>query len=117
VVTETAMQQHHKVTVPLGHRISLASATRFLLHYFDCDSWYVAAQRDHLFVLHLTRGNVKRYAVCLECTKPVDKAIYHDALVSSVSVLPLGSQHDLLAKEIGDMKSGLLELARGEEVC
>ena len=117
--TETrAMEQQHKVTVPLGHRIEATEAIHYLLHRLDCDSWYVACHREHLYVLHLTKGNVKRYAVCFEGTAPVDKGICHASLASSISVLPLGSEHDLAEETAKEIKLGLLGLARvhGSEV-
>lgn len=105
------MEQHHKVTVPLGHRLDVTEATHYLLHHLGCDSWYVACHREHLYVLHLTRGNVKSYAVCFECTNPVDKAVYHGSQASSLSILPLGAEHNLSEEAVQGLKGGLLELA------
>jgi hypothetical protein len=107
------MEQHHKVTVPMGHRVDVAEATRYLLHRLNCDSWYVACHREHLYVLHLTKGNTKRYAVCFECTAPVDKGICHRSLASSISILPLGAEHDLAGEVAQQLKTGLLGLAAG----
>jgi hypothetical protein len=106
------MEQHHKVTVPLGHRVEVTEAIHYLLHRLDCDSWYVACQRQHLYVLHLMKGNLKRYAVCFECTSPVEKGIYHGSHASSISLQPLGAEHDLAEGTIKEIKAGLLELAK-----
>jgi len=89
----------------------MAEATEYLLARLHCDSWYVAGQREHLFVLHFTRYGQKRFAVCFECTTPADKGIYHGSLVSSVSMLPLGDEPDLPAETIGGIHRGLMELA------
>jgi hypothetical protein len=91
----------------------MPDATRFLAHHLDCDSWYVACQHEHLFVLHLTQGGRKRFALSLECTAPVDKGIYHGSIVSSVSILPLAGEPDLSAEQIAQIKRGLIELAWG----
>lgn len=105
------MEEHHKVTMPLGHRVDVAEALHYLVPRLGCDGWYVASQREHLFVIHLTLSEARRYAVSLECTTPVEKGIYHGSLASSISVLPLGEEHDLTPEAAQEIKSGLLALA------
>ncbi len=105
------MEQHHKHCVPLIHRVGVTEALQFLLHRLRCDNWYVAAQREHLFVFHLTEANRKRYAVCFECTTPVDKAVYHGSRASSLSILPLDDEPELSAAALSEIRGGLSELA------
>ncbi len=105
------MEQHHKVNLPLGHRLDVAEATQHLLHRLGCDSWYVACHREHLYVLHLTKGGMKHYAVCFECTSPVDKGVYHGSQASAVSILPLGQEHDLSPEAVKEIQAELMELA------
>ncbi len=105
------MEQHHKVAVPLAHRVGVTEVLQYLVHHLHCNSWYVAAHREHLFVFHLTDGDRKRFAACIECTAPVDKGIYHGSTASSVSVLALGDEPELSAEELSELRLGLTELA------
>ncbi len=101
------MEQHHKVAVPLVHRVEVTAVLHYLSHHLHCDGWYVAAHREHLFVFHLTAGEQKRFAVCVECTAPVEKGIYHGSTASSVSVLSLGDEPELSPDELKQIRAGL----------
>jgi hypothetical protein len=105
------MEQSHRVMMPLGHRVDTSELVQYLVQQLDCDSWYVASQREQLLVLHLTKDNVKRFAVSMECTAPVEKGIYHGGHASSLCILPLGEEPDLPAETVRAVRSGLADLA------
>lgn len=105
------MEQHHKAAVPLAHRVGVTEVLQYLLHRLQCDSWYVAAHREHVFVFHLTSGEHKRFAVCVECTAPVDKGIYHGSTASSLSVLALGDEPEISAGDLQEIQAALTDLA------
>jgi hypothetical protein len=99
-----------------GHRVEITVATRYLQRHLDCDDWYVACHHEHLIVVHLTKGGLKKYALCFEATPSVEKGVYHGSLSSSISIVPLGSEHDLPKEVLAEMKAGLIELSSAH-VC
>jgi len=105
------MEEQHKVLLMSGHNVEMTAATRYLQQHLGCDDWYVACHHEHLFVVHLTKGGVKKYALCFEGTPPVEKGIYHGSLSSSISIVPLGSEHDLPKEVLAEMKAGLEQLS------
>ncbi len=105
------MDQQHKILLMSGHRIDMTEAARFVQEHLGCDDWYVACQHEHLFVVHLASNGVKKYALCFEGTPPVEKNIYHGSLSSSISIVPLGSEHDLSDELLAEMKAGLAQLS------
>ena len=90
----------HKVDFTLTHSVEVSEATKCLLRQLGCDDWYVARHHNHLFVFHLTRSGIDKYAVTFQCTSPVEKAIYHGSKAWSVSVIPLRSE-DALPEDTG----------------
>ena len=107
------MDHEHKVAVPMAHRVDVGEATKHLLHRLGCDGWYVASHHENVFVFHFTQGGVDRYAVCFECTMPVEKGIYHGSKAWSVSIIPLGSGDDLPAEVVKEITDGLAMLKAG----
>lgn len=89
------MEHAHKVDVPLSHHVDVDRATHFLLRELDCDSWYVACHQEHRFVFRLSHQGEDRYALCFECTPPVDKGIYHGSKAWALSIIPLRGVEDL----------------------
>jgi hypothetical protein len=83
------MEHAHRIEVPLVHQVEVGKATQVLLHHLDCDGWYVACHREHQYVYHLTRHGADKYAVCFQCTPPVEKGIYHGSKAWALSVIPL----------------------------
>ena len=106
------MEAHHKAAVPLRHRVGVTPAIDFLVHRLACDNWYVACHREHLFVIHLTRGGLRRFAACCECTSPAEKGITHESQLTSVSIVPLGEEPDLSPVAQRELGEGLSELGR-----
>jgi hypothetical protein len=104
------MDHTHKVDVPLAHRVDVSEATKYLLHQLHCDDWYVACHHDHLFVFRLTQGRVDRYAVCYQCTSPVEKGIYHGSKAWSMSIVPLRGEANLPEDTLREIKARLAEL-------
>jgi hypothetical protein len=93
--------------------VDVSEASKYLLHQLDCDDWYVAAQREHLLVVHLSKASVHKYAVCFECTTPVEKAVYHGSKAWSLSILPLGNTGPLPGEKAGMIRAGLGNLSSG----
>ena len=104
------MDHAHKVEVELAHRVDVSGATKFLLHQLGCDDWYVACQHEHLFVFRLTLRGVDRYAVCYQCTSPVEKGIYHGSKAWSMSIIPLRAEDSLPEDKVKEIKARLAEL-------
>lgn len=104
------MDHAHKVDVPLAHELDMSEAIQFLLRELDCDSWYVACQHEHLFVCRLAKGGVDRYAVCLQCTPAVDKAIYRGSKTWALSIIPLHDLESLPEPKVDEIKRGLERL-------
>jgi hypothetical protein len=86
-------------------------ATQCLMHYLNCDDWYVACHHGHQFIVHLTSQGAKRYAVCFEGRPPCEKNVYHGSLAEGVSIVPLGQQHDLTPEISAAVKAELIELS------
>ena len=101
------MEHEHKIEISLPHHVDVSEAAKYLLHQLDCDDWYVAAQREHLLVVHLSKESVHKYAVCFECTAPVEKAVYHGSKAWSLSILPLKDAEQLTHDKISAIKAGL----------
>ena len=98
------MEHTHKIDVPLAHHVEVGAAVKYLLEALDCDDWYVAWHQEHLFVYHLTKGGMDKYAARFEGTAPVEKGIYHGSKAWALSLVPLGHELDLTqerAKELG----------------
>jgi hypothetical protein len=104
------MDHAHKVDVPLSHELDMGEAIQFLLLQLDCDSWYVACHQEHLFVCRLAKGSVDQYAVSLQCTPPVDKAIYHGSKTWALSIIPLHGVESLPEPKVNEIKTGLERL-------
>ena len=105
------MEHTHRVDVPLVHHVEVTKAVQFLLHHLGCDHWYVACQREHLFVYHLTRAGVDRYAACFQCNPPVEKGIYHGSKAWALSLIPLSPGESLGQNESRQISTGLASLA------
>ncbi len=104
------MEHAHKVDVPLAHRVELDEATKYLLYKLDCDSWYVACHHEHLFVLHLTKGEVDQYAARFECNPPVEKGVFHTSRAWSLSIVPLAGQENLSQSAVKELRTALAAL-------
>lgn len=104
------MDHAHKVDVLLAHEVDVGNATQILLHQLDCDRWYVACHRDHLFVYHLAKGAEDRYAVSFDCTPPVEKGIYHGSRAWSLAIIPLHNVGALPESKEHEIKSSLASL-------
>jgi hypothetical protein len=104
------MDHSQKVDVPLDHQVEIGRAAKYLVGELDCDSWYVACRRENLFVLHLNRQGVHKFALSFECSSPVDKAIYHDPKAWALRITPLHSQDSLTETRILELKAGLARL-------
>jgi hypothetical protein len=83
------MDHGRKLDVPLAHQVEMRKALQLLLHQLGCDHWYVACHHEHLFVYHLTKAGVDRYAACFQCSPPLEKGIYHGGKAWSLSLIPL----------------------------
>ena len=101
------MDHAHKVDVLLPHEVDVSKATQLLLHQLDCDRWYVACHREHVFVYHLSKGAEDRYAVSFDCTPPVEKGIYHGSRAWSLSIIPLHGVEALTEAKENEIKAGL----------
>ena len=95
---------------PLSHSVDVSKATEYLLHELDCDDWYVACHHDDLFVFHLTHSGSDRYAVCYQCTSPVEKGLHHANKARSMSVIPLPGGDNLREATLREMQAKLPEL-------
>jgi hypothetical protein len=104
------MDLAHKIEVSLVHPVEVSRAANCLVHELECDSWFVACRREHLYVLHLNQGGEHKFAVSFECTSPVDKGIYHDPKAWSLRITPLHSEDSLSEARILQIKAGLAEL-------
>jgi hypothetical protein len=104
------MEKTSKVELRLPHHVDVGEAANYLLGELGCDNWSVACQREHLLVIHLSKGDQHKYAVCFECSPPVEKAIYHGSKAWSLSMTPLGNEPDLLPAKIAGIKVGLVRL-------
>ena len=65
--------------------------------------------------MHLSKGGVDRYAVCFDCSPPVEKGVYHRSLAWSVALVPLRGQEDIPEETVTSIKAGLAGL--GRESC
>ena len=106
------MDHAHKIDMPLAHELEVSKTTQFLLQELECDSWYVACHHEHLFVYHLARRGVDRYAVSFRCTPPVEKGIYHGSKTWMFSIIPLHGVADLPEPKVAEIKKGLAELCQ-----
>jgi hypothetical protein len=101
------MEHARKVEVPLAHHVEVSKAIEVLLHQLGCNHWYVACQREHLFVYHLTRAGADRYAACFQCTPPVEKGIYHGSKAWALSLIPLPPAESFRESEIKQISAVL----------
>lgn len=104
------MDHCHRVDVRLVHQVDVGEATQYLVHQLGCDGWHVACQQEHRLIVQLTSGTSVRFAVCYECTPPVEKAIYHGSRTWEMSIVPLHDQDNLRAEKVKGITAGLGEL-------
>jgi hypothetical protein len=104
------MEQAHKVDIPLQHHVEVTKATQFLVQELACDDWYVACHREHLFVYHLTHAGTDRYALCFQCTPPVEKGIYHGSKAWGLSIIPLHHAPAPESINVARIRTGLATL-------
>ncbi len=104
------MDHCHRVDVRLGHQVDVNEATQYLVHQLNCDNWHVACSQEHRLIVQLTNGAAARYAVCYECTPPVEKAIYHGSRAWEMSIIPMHSEDNLREEKVKGITAGLAEL-------
>ncbi|MBI4660233.1 MAG: hypothetical protein HY735_15450 [Verrucomicrobia bacterium] len=104
------MNHCHRVDVRLVHQVDVSEATQYLVHQLNCDSWHVACRQEHRLIVQLTCGSSARYAVCYECTPPVEKAIYHGSRAWELSIIPLHDEDNLREGKVKNITAGLAGL-------
>jgi hypothetical protein len=105
------MEHAHKVDVPLTHHVEVSRAVQLLLQHLQCDHWYIACQREHLFIYHFTKAGMDHYAACFQCNPPVDKGIYHGSKAWALSLIPLSAGETVSQDELHRLSTGLASLA------
>lgn len=101
------MEHAHKINVPLPHPVDVDHTTHFLLPRLGCDSWYVACHQEHRFVHRLRHAGADRYALCYDCTPPVEKGIYHGSKAWTLSIIALRGVEDLSEEKVREVSAAL----------
>jgi hypothetical protein len=45
--------------------------------------------------MHLSKAGIDKFAVCFDCSPPVEKGIYHGSLAWYIGIVPLHGQEDI----------------------
>jgi hypothetical protein len=62
--------------------------------------------------MHLRQGGADRYAVCFDCSAPVEKGVYHGSLAWSIALVPLRGQQDIPEATVTRIEAGLAGLPK-----
>ncbi len=104
------MEHLNRIELRLPHRVDVSEIASHLLGPLGCDAWVVVCHHEHLLVLHLSQGDRLRYAVQIECTTPLEKAIFHGSKACALSIIALSEGNTLSPEQIADLKARLSHL-------